>query len=193
MSRRSRLLVAALLLAGVGTVLVVTRITGTDATEQGALPEPTVFLSATARVVRPEAEIPSDSPAGGDTSQLLPPEAVVVPTSGPTGEPGAADLITVTERAVLAWQSPDDQTRTKALRTLATTEYQEIAATIDATRVPSAHPERVLLRNEADGQALVDVQLEDGTRLAAILMLEQDQWLLADLQPVPDSDALDVS
>ncbi|MGJ7442518.1 hypothetical protein [Aquipuribacter sp. MA13-6] len=174
-------------------MLLVTRITDTDAAEQSALREPTAVLSATARVVPPEAENPGDAPVVDDTSQLLPPEAVVVPTSGPTGESGAADLITVAERAVLAWQSPDDQTRTEALRAVATAEYQETATTINATRVPSARPARVLLRSEADGQALVDVQLEDGTRLALILVLEQDQWLLADLQPVLDTDALDVT
>lgn len=191
MTRPSRLLAAALLVVVVGTVLVVTRITDTDATVKNALPEPTVVLSATARVVPPEAEIPSDAPVVGDTSQLLPPEAVVVPTASPTGEP-TADVITVAKRAVLAWQSPDDPTRTEALRPVATSEYQETAATIDATRVPSARHERVLLRSEADGQAFVDVQLEDGTDLAVILVLEQDQWLLVDLQPVLDTETVDL-
>ncbi|WP_380169504.1 hypothetical protein [Jannaschia sp. R86511] len=191
MTRPGRFVAAAVLVLIVGTVVVVTRLTGTAATEENARPEPPLVLSATARVLSPDAVIPSDAPVVGDTSQLLPPEVVVVSTASPAGEP-TANVITVAERAVLAWQSPDDQTRTEELRTLATFEYQETAATIDATRVPSALPERVVLRSEADGQALVDVQLEDGTRLAAILVLEQDRWLLADLQPVLEADTSDV-
>ncbi len=86
--------------------------------------------------------------------------------------------------AITAWQAPTDQARTDALTSLATTEYQDAARTIDATRVPSAAPLTVRTRVEADGQALVDVELEDGTDLALVLRLEQDRWLLHDLRPV---------
>jgi hypothetical protein len=69
---------------------------------------------------------------------------------------------------------------------VATSAYREAAATIDATRVPSAPPDRVRLRAEADGQALVDVQLDDGTDLAVFLVLQHDRWLVDDVQPVTD-------
>lgn len=125
----------------------------------------------------PPDEQPSSSSAAASRT---PPSA---PTT--TGNSEAED---VALEAVIAWQADTDQQRTDALATIATAVFQDAALTIDATRVPSAAPTTARTRVEADGQALVDVELEDGTDLAIILVLEQDRWLLADLRPVTATD-----
>ncbi len=50
--------------------------------------------------------------------------------------------------------------------------------------MPQSPIARAGLRTEADGQALVDVELTDGTALAVLLVLDAGDWLGADVFPV---------
>lgn len=189
MSRASRLIVAALLVTVVVSVVVVTRLTDTGSPPEGLQAVPTISFSATDNVLGP-GEARASLPPELEEKVQVQPAPTIKATSAPSADADVPDLVEVAERGVLAWQSLDDQTRTAAMATLATPAYQEAAATIDATRVPSAPPDTVSLRTEADGQALVNVQLEDGTQIAVIVVLEQDQWLVDDLRPVADPQAL---
>ena len=133
----------------------------------------------------PAATAPTQTPAA--------PSRVAVPTLKPTAASSPAmqaipaagsEIEAVALEAVAVWQDPDVDRRAAVLATLATADYQAAATRIDSTRVPTAVVSTTALRVEADGQALVDVELRDGTDLAALLVLESDRWLLADLQPV---------
>ncbi|MFC6853199.1 hypothetical protein [Aquipuribacter hungaricus] len=90
---------------------------------------------------------------------------------------------------MVAWQQQDLAARSNGLATTATPAYQQAAADIEPSRVPTSPLTETSLRVEADGQALVDVQLEDGTALVALLVQDETGWLLDDLQPVDGPDA----
>jgi len=127
--------------------------------------------------------------AGADGPAAVPDATPATPTAARPATPApGSDIAATAVDAVTAWQDSDVEERTAALAALATADYQAAAGTIDPTRVPSAPVAAARLRVEADGQALVDVELADDTRLAATLVQDGDRWLLADLQPVDPVD-----
>lgn len=130
---------------------------------------------------------PPPSTASDQEPTSAPTAAPSTPPSAPTTT-GSSETEAAALEAVNAWQADTDQQRTDALATIAITAFQDAALTIDATRVPRAAPTTARTRVEADGQALVDVELEDGTNLALVLVVEEDRWLLADLRPVLEPD-----
>lgn len=123
--------------------------------------------------------------SGGSTAPR--PAATV---QSPPGVRVASDVERAATAAIAAWQQQNPDTRQDALERLATPAYQSAAADINPTRVPIAPLLSTALRVEADGQALVDAQLEDGTSLIVLLVQVDDTWLLEDLRPGDDLAAV---
>jgi hypothetical protein len=123
-------------------------------------------------------------PAARPPSQADPP-----PSDGTA--PDAADVErsepeVVAAEAIAAWQQQDVAARADGLTRVATPAYQQAAAGIEPSRVPTSPLATTSLRVEADGQALVDARLDDGTALVALLVQVDDAWLLDDLRPADD-------
>ncbi|MFC3687078.1 hypothetical protein [Aquipuribacter hungaricus] len=138
--------------------------------------------------------MPALPPAAPSDAPLATPESETDPAPNPSastgaGSPEATEPEIVAADAVVAWQQQDLAARSNGLATTATPAYQQAAADIEPSRVPTSPLTETSLRVEADGQALVDVQLEDGTALVALLVQDETGWLLDDLQPVDGPDA----
>lgn len=124
-----------------------------------------------------------------------PPPNTIEPTATESAQPPAqldvvSEVVVVAEDVVQAWQQQDEVARVDSLRPLVTADYLALAETTDPSRVPQAPIARAGLRSEADGQALVDVELEDGTALAVLLtQSDSGDWLGADVLPVDAGDA----
>lgn len=134
------------------------------------------------------------------TAQAAPGEVAESPSPAAPQSPAApaasADRVALTFEeqvavdGVEAWQLEDPTSRDTALRARATEEYAALAVTIEPSRVPRSPVEAAQLRNEADGQALVDVTLQDDTELGVLLqMSETGEWLVADILPVESGGA----
>lgn len=149
----------------------------------------------------PQAAAPAVPPVSGSPS-VAATSSVPGVSTGPTlersvtadpvspGDSAVREVVAVAEDVVRAWQTPDEEGRAAALVPLVTSEYLLVAGTIDPTRVPQAPIQDAGLRTEADGQALVDVDLADGTALAVLLVLsETGEWVGADVLPVDAGDA----
>lgn len=173
MTARVGVRLAAVLVLVTLTVLVAL-INGGAPAASGAPPSPSSAPPAVSAGPGPPATTEDERPSRA-------PDATVPTLATSMTGPGPEE---VAVQAVNAWQSDTDEQRADALSTVATAAFQVAALTIDATRVPSAAPTVAVTRVEADGQALVDVELEDGTDLALVLLLEQDRWLVDDVQPV---------
>lgn len=163
--RGLRVLAALVLVAGAVTALVL-----------GRLPD-----SADAASEPPSVSAPS-SPAVTAPNQADLPQGDVATT------PDAEDLErsepeVVAAGAIAAWQQQDTAARADGLATVATPAYQQAAVDIEPSRVPTSPLAATSLRVEADGQALVDARLEDGTALVALVVQMDDAWLVDDLQP----------
>lgn len=127
-----------------------------------------------------------DPPAVTGLAPSTPAVEPEVVASAPTAVTADAvsEVVLVAEEVVRAWQDPDETTRVPGLAPLVTADYLALAETTDPTRVPQSPIARAGLRTEADGQALVDVELTDGTALAVLLVLDAGDWLGADVFPV---------
>lgn len=123
----------------------------------------------------------SPAPAAPESTAALTPPADLEPLT--LEEQTAVD-------GVQAWQLEDPASRDTALRARATEEYADLALTIEPSRVPRSPVGGAEVRNEADGQALVDVTLQDDTELGVLLeMSETGEWLVADILPVGSGGA----
>ena len=169
--RVPRALAVVVLGAGAVTALVLGR--ATDSVGTAAEPRPSDATSHPAVTA-------SSSPDQPPTAAIAAPDQEASERSDPE---------VATAAAIAAWQQQDTTARTDGLATVATPAYQQAAAEIEPSRVPTSPLTTTSLRVEADGQALVDARLEDGTALVALLVQVDDTWLLDDLQPVDDLDA----
>ena len=163
----------ALLVLVLGAVVLGQRDGGTPPAVASATstPDPPVVTSAATPTPAVEPEVATSAPEAVTTDAV-------------------SEVVLVAEDVVRAWQNPDETTRMPGLAPLVTPDYLALAETIDPTRVPQSPVVRAGLRTEADGQALVDVELGDGTALAVLLVLgDTGDWLGADVLPVETGDA----
>lgn len=115
-------------------------------------------------------------------------DPVVTPTvtATVTAEPVAANpTLEVARATVTAWQVQDVNARNTTLQALVTPDYYQLVSYADPTNVPTSPVQATESVLDADGQAAVNVTLEDGTALAVTLVDPEldGTWVVSDIEP----------